>query len=163
MNYFIRELRKDERGILEEMLYETIFQPEGSKPISREIVKQPDVSLYIDNFGRDGDYCLVAQVDDKIVGAVWVRVWKDSPKGYGYVDGSTPEFSISLLKGYRGMGMGFALMKRMISLLRKNGYKQASLSVSKDNYAVKLYKKLGFKIIKERRDDYVMLLDLKLK
>lgn len=58
------------------------------------------------------------------------------------------------------MGIGSALMVGMISLLKGKGYKQASLSVSKDNYATRLYKKLGFKVIGEGRDDYIMLLDL---
>ena len=53
------------------------------------------------------------------------------------------------------------LMQKMISYLKDKGYAQTSLSVQEDNYAVKLYKKLGFKIIEENKDDYIMLLKLK--
>lgn len=52
-------------------------------------------------------------------------------------------------------------MKRMIEHLKENGYEQASLSVAKDNYAFKMYKKLGFKIAYEQGEDYLMVLKLK--
>lgn len=48
-------------------------------------------------------------------------------------------------------------MKRMLSELKKQGYKQASLSVQKINYAVQMYKKLGFVIIDENDEEYIML------
>ncbi|GAA0703760.1 hypothetical protein GCM10008904_10840 [Paraclostridium ghonii] len=51
-------------------------------------------------------------------------------------------------------------MNKMINYLLEKGYKQASLSVSKNNYALKMYKNLGFKIIKEKDDDFLMVLEL---
>ncbi len=79
-------------------------------------------------------------MDGKIVGAVWVRIMDD----YGHIDDSTPSFAISLYKEYRGKGIGTLLMKEMLSALKERGYKQASLSVQKENYAAKMYQKLGF-------------------
>lgn len=52
------------------------------------------------------------------------------------------------------------LMKRMISELKKQGYKQASLSVQKINYAFHMYSKLGFVIIDENDEEYIMLCKL---
>jgi len=51
-------------------------------------------------------------------------------------------------------------MKRMISELKKQGYKQASLSVQKRNYAFHMYFKLGFVIIDENEEEYIMLCKL---
>ena len=51
---------------------------------------------------------MVAQVSDKIVGAVWVRIMND----YGHIDNETPSFAISLLKEYRNYGIGTELMKQ---------------------------------------------------
>nr|MCM0168106.1 hypothetical protein [Paeniclostridium ghonii] len=51
-------------------------------------------------------------------------------------------------------------MNKMINYLLEKGYKQASLSVAKNNYALKMYKKLGSKIIKEKDDDCLMVLEL---
>ncbi len=51
-------------------------------------------------------------------------------------------------------------MKKMIKYLKEKGYSQTSLGVDKDNYAVKMYKNVGFKIIEEREHDYLMILKL---
>ncbi|GHU56707.1 hypothetical protein FACS189411_08040 [Bacteroidia bacterium] len=56
--------------------------------------------------------------------------------------------------------MGTQLMTAMIGYLRESGYKQTSLSVQKENYAIKLYKKVGFEIVDENDEDYLMLLKL---
>ena len=158
--YEIREMKPDETYILKDMLYEAIFQPDESNLLPREIIWQPEINVYIDNFGKEDDHCFVARVNGKIAGAVWIRILAGPIKGYGNIDSETPEISISLLKEYRNQGIGTALMNKMITYLSDKGYKKASLSVSKENYAFKLYQKLGFKIIKEQEDDYIMVLEL---
>ena len=45
---------------------------------------------------------------------------------------------------YRGQGLGTALLGALLTKLGELGYRQASLSVQKANYAVKLYEKAGF-------------------
>ena len=51
-------------------------------------------------------------------------------------------------------------MKTMLKLLRDKGYKKASLSVQKNNYAVKMYKNVGFRIIDENPEEYIMVCNL---
>lgn len=97
--------------------------------------------------------CLVAQVENEIIGAVWVRIMND----YGHVDNETPSFAISLLKDYRNYGIGTALMKQMLMKLKGQGYKQASLAVQKMNYAVRMYMKVGFEIVGENAEEYIMI------
>ena len=146
MNYLIRELKQDENKVLDTFLYEAIFIPEGVSAPLQDIINQPDLQVYVKDFGKNkGDLCLVAQVRDKIVGAVWVRIMND----YGHIDNETPSFAISLLKEYRNYGIGTELMKQMLTKLKLEGYKQASLSVQKMNYAVRMYRKIGFEIIDE--------------
>ena len=160
-NYIIRELKKIDLNILEMMLYEAIYQPFGSKLLPIDVIKTPEISVYIDDFlKKKDDYCLVVDFEGIIVGAAWVRILAGEIKGYGNIDDKTPEFSISLLKEYRNQGIGTVLMKKMIEYLKKKGYKQTSLSVSKDNYAVRMYENLGFNIIAEKKHDYLMLLKL---
>ena len=48
-------------------------------------------------------------------------------------------------------------MKKMLSSLRELGYKGVSLSVQKENYACSMYKKLGFKTIQEKDEEYIMV------
>ncbi|SET42683.1 Acetyltransferase, GNAT family [Natronincola peptidivorans] len=159
-NYLIREMKPDEEGILKDMLYEAIFQPDETKLLPREVVEQPEVSIYVNNWGQPDDYCLVAEVDGKIVGAVWTRILDGDIKGFGNIDHETPEFAISLYKEYRNQGIGTNLMKQMICHLKTRGYKRTSLAVQKENYAVKMYENVGFKIVSESKDEYLMVYDL---
>jgi len=48
-------------------------------------------------------------------------------------------------------------MKKMLHYLSEQGYQQASLAVQKDNYALEMYKKLGFNIISENHEEYIMI------
>ncbi len=156
MNYHIREIKESEYYILSEFLYEAIFIPEGMDKPPKSIIKQPELQIYISDFGKADDWCLVAEIKEKIVGAVWVRIMND----YGHVDDETPSFAISVCEEYRHSGIGTALMKNMIKLLKDKGYKQASLSVQKANYAVNMYLKLGFEIICENKEEYIMICKL---
>jgi len=158
----IREIRECEIEKLEDMLYEAIYQPDEQTPIPRSVLNVPEVYAYIKDFGKSkDDYCLVADFYGKIVGAVWVRILSGEPKGYGHINEETPEFAISLFKEYRNQGIGTNLMNKMIDYLKDSGYAQTSLSVQKENYAVKLYSNLGFEIIDEKDEDYLMLLKLR--
>ena len=157
MDYYIREIRENEYSILSDFLYEAIFIPEGMEKPPKSIIKQPELQVYIADFGKADDWCLVAEIKEKIVGAVWVRIMND----YGHIDDETPSFSISLYEEYRNLGIGTALMKAMLQFLREKGYKQTSLSVQKANYAVNMYRKAGFEVVGENKEEYVMLCKLK--
>ncbi len=143
MDYRIREIRENEYCILSEFLYEAIFIPEGTEKPPKSIIEQPELQVYIADFGKSDDWCLVAEVKEKIVGAVWVRIMND----YGHIDDETPSFAISLYEEYRNMGIGTVLMRDMLEFLKNKGYKQTSLSVQKANYAVRMYQKVGFEVI----------------
>lgn len=156
-NYFIRKIKPNELYQLEDFLYEAIFQRDAENLLPKDIINEPELKVYIEGFGKPDDYCLVAELDGKIVGAVWTRILSGEVKGFGNVDENTPEFAISLYKEYRNMGIGSALMKNMLNLLRERGYKKASLAVQKDNYAVKMYQDLGFKVVEELSEEYIMV------
>jgi ribosomal protein S18 acetylase RimI-like enzyme len=154
MNYTIRELSIDERDVLETFLYHAIYIPEGITPPPFEIIKQPELQVYIERFGeQDGDICLVAECDSIIVGAVWVRIMND----YGHVYDDMPSLAISLLPEYRNKGIGTALMKSMQEMVSKQGYKGISLSVQKQNYATKMYRRLGFNTIEDKDEELIMV------
>ena len=154
----IRPLKSEEVPLLEEFLYQAIFIPQGLAPLSRSILKEPDLEMYIKDFGQQSDdWALAAEVDDRLVGAVWIRIMKD----YGYFDDQTPSLSISFLPEFRSQGLGQQLMTAMLDLLKAKGYPSVSLSVSKDNPALRFYQRLGFVTVEEREDDYLILCRLK--
>lgn len=155
-NYNIREIKTTELHHLETFLYEAIFQPENTTPLPRDVIHQPELKLYIEDFGKSSDECLVAETGGKIVGAVWTRLWNSRKKGFGYTDQHTPELTISVLKSHRSKGIGRSLMQAMLQHLKTKGYTRASLSVQKANYAVQLYTQIGFEVIEEKADDYIM-------
>ena len=154
MNYNIRKISEGEHSLLQDFLYEAIFVPEGVPAPPKSIINQPELQVYIADFGKKkDDMGLIAEVGKKAVGAVWVRIMND----YGHIDNDTPSFAISLYKEYRGFGIGTDLMKEMLRILRDRGYKQASLAVQKANYAVRMYQKTGFEIVDENEEEYIML------
>ena len=156
-NYSIRLIKENEYHILEDFLYEAIFIPEGVTPPPRDIIYQPELQIYIKNFGKEkDDICFVAEVGERIVGAVWVRDMQD----YGHIEDGVPSFAISLYKEYRNFGIGTKLMKTMLKELKIRGYKRTSLAVQKANYAVKMYKAVGFEIIDENEEEYIMICKL---
>ena len=156
-NLNIRELKENEYNILDNFLYEAIFIPKGTEKPPREIINNEELQVYVKDFGNyKDDNCIVAELNNRIVGACWTRIMND----YGHIDDNTPSFAISLYEEYRGKGIGTKLMKTMLKLLKDKGYKKTSLAVQKDNYAVKMYKKVGFKIIDENEQEYIMICDL---
>jgi len=157
MDSIIRKIRPSEIPLLSDFLYEAIFVPAGSAPPPRDIIQEPELQVYLTDFGkRKDDIGFVAEVDQRIVGAVWARIMND----YGHVDDQTPSLSISIFKEYRGRGIGTALMKTMLKELQDRGYKQASLSVQKANYAVRMYEKAGFEVVEEKGEEYIMVCKL---
>ena len=157
MDYNIRKIEEKEYILLEDFIYEAIFIPEGVSPPPKSIINQPDLQVYIKDFGKEkDDICFVAETDNKIIGAVWVRDMND----YGHIEDGVPSFAISLYKPYRNFGIGTELMTTMISELRQGGYKKASLAVQKENYAVKMYRKVGFEVIRETEEEFIMVCNL---
>ena len=164
-NVVHRFFRQDDFPLLEDLLYEVIFQPEGAEPLPRDIIKKPDIDVYIRDFGKkQDDFCMFAELNGKTVGGAWLRILDGEIKGFGNIDSETPELAIALFKEYRHLGIGTELMNHIIDLtFNSRGYKQISLSVNKANYAVKMYEKFGFEIVKENEQDYIMVLNRLLK
>ncbi|MBQ8171520.1 MAG: GNAT family N-acetyltransferase [Oscillospiraceae bacterium] len=157
MEHNIRKIREDEYKLLDDFLYEAIFIPDGVAPPPRSIIDQPDLQVYIRNFGKEKyDICFVAEADGKVIGAVWVRDMKD----YGHIADGVPSFAISLYKEYRNLGIGTRLMAAMLRELKSIGCEKASLAVQKANYAVRMYKKAGFVVVDENEEEYIMVCDL---
>jgi RimJ/RimL family protein N-acetyltransferase len=158
-----RSFSQDDFPLLEDLLYEVVFQPEGAEPLPRDIIKKPDIDVYIRDFGKkQGDFCLFAELNGEIVGGAWLRILDGEIKGFGNIDSETPELAIAVFKKYRHWGIGTGLLHDIIDLMFNNSdYKQISLSVNKANYAVQMYKKFGFEMVRENEQDYIMALKRK--
>lgn len=154
MDYTIREMRIDEYPLLDDFLYQAIYQPDKTNLAPKSIINNSELQVYIKGFGtQKDDHCFCAEVDNKVVGAVWVR----NINGYGSIDDVTVEFAISVFDEYQKMGIGTALVNRMLEHLKELNYPKASLAVHKGNYAVRMYQKVGFEIACENEQEYIMI------
>jgi len=158
----VREMCVSDYEFLPEFLYQALYIPEGEEWPSRDIINDPNIFIYIKDFGtQPGDLGVVAERNGQIIGAAWTRIIP----AYGHINKNTPELAISVLPEFRSHGIGSKLMRKLFDSLRKNGYKQTSLSVQKDNPAVRFYQRLGYTMSGERLDhagheDYLMIKEL---
>ena len=75
MELLIRPIRPTELPLLEDFLYEALWQPDPAQRLPREVVRTPALRPYAEAFGsRAGDCCLVAEVGGEVVGAAWCRM-----------------------------------------------------------------------------------------
>lgn len=156
-NPVIRDLLPSEAGILKTMLYNAIYVPPGREKLPPEIIEEPDIAVYIEGFGREGDICLVAETEGVIAGAVWTRLFSTEAKGYGFISSDIPELSMSVLEQYRRQGIGTKLLAGMLKRLASECYPQVSLSVDLANYAYHMYVKSGFEDYARHDESMTML------
>ncbi|MBV5282952.1 MAG: GNAT family N-acetyltransferase [Paludibacter sp.] len=154
----IRRIKASEIKFLEDMLYEAIYIPEGESRLPRSIIKDPSLAKYIENWGKNNsDIALVAETNEKLIGAIWVRQFSETNKGYGYIDETIPEMGMAIYSEYRNKGIGKRFIREMKLTLQENDFKAVSLSVDKANYAFKFYKREGFETISETETSATMI------
>ena len=142
---------------LKDMLRHAYYWRSSSVPESGE----PPVQRYVERWGRPGDTALIAIQDFQPVGAAWYRLFRADNPGYGFIDEETPELSIAIVPSRRGTGLGSELLDALMRRAREDGYGAISLSVEKDNPAVALYERHGFRRVGEDDGAYTMRADLR--
>lgn len=135
---------EEDEPILWIMLYLAIHVPPGAPQPPLNCIFQPELARYARDWGRPGD-CGVAAFDahNLPIGAAWLRLLTGENRGYGWVSDQIPEISIAVVPEYRAKGIGTQLLERAIALAQEQ-FPAVSLSVSIDNPAVKLYRRMGF-------------------
>jgi [ribosomal protein S18]-alanine N-acetyltransferase len=157
-NYSIRQLSPLDQEFLWEMLFQSLHVPADSEQFAREVVSRRELAKYVKSWGSDGDLSFVAVDRDsrQPIGVAWLRLLTGDDRGYGYVDDATPELGMAVLAEYRGQGIGSDLLKCLLKSAASL-YRAVSLSVSKDNPAVRLYERMGFKRVEDCGTSVTML------
>ncbi len=157
----LRPALPEDEEFLWQILYEAIYIPPEEEPPPVSILSDPEIARYLIDWGRAHDMGWIAEEIDsgEPLGAAWLRLWDDETQGYGYYQPDYPELTIALLPEARGQGIGTQLMERLIEDARREGYPGISLSVSCRNPAVRLYERLGFRVIREDDCSVLMVLD----
>ena len=154
--YHIRPMTTDDQAFLWEMLYQSLYVPAGADPLPRQIVRQPEIARYVENWGQVHDCGFIAEDESgKPLGAAWMRLFKGEEHGYGYINDATPEVGMAVLPEYRGQGIGTKLLMRLLAAA-KGQYADVSLSVGSGNPAAHLYERLGFEVVKAAGDSMIM-------
>jgi [ribosomal protein S18]-alanine N-acetyltransferase len=160
-DFKIRHGNNTDINFLWEMLYQAIYVPEGQTPPPKEIMNEPHIKQSLAGWGRRGDLALISMDNSyEPVGAVWIRLFDNANKTYGYVDQETPILGIALHPHVRGKGIGTLLMKEVLKEAKELGYKKMSLSVDPSNPALRLYERYGFKKIGVDGTSWDMITDL---
>lgn len=147
MDLSIRSYKSSDLSFLHEMLYEAIYWRENpNKPSFAEAKIMPDFIKILENFEhRNGDLGVTALTKNcDPVGAAWIRCWKESDNMRGYMDSNIPILVIAVKEKYRNKKVGYKLIKSLLNSAKQNNIKKISLCVSKDNYAIDLYRQCGF-------------------
>jgi GNAT superfamily N-acetyltransferase len=157
----IRDLRPEDLGFLDEMLYAALdWRQTGELPPKELVLEHPQVVIYRRGWGRPGDVALVAEEDGGAVGAAWCRLFTEEEHGEGYYDAATPELAVAVADGARGRGVGGALLEAMHARLRGDDVARVSLSVDLDNPAKRLYERLGYVEVQPGDPNGLMVLEL---
>jgi|APLak6261678124_1056121.scaffolds.fasta_scaffold03865_3 ribosomal protein S18 acetylase RimI-like enzyme len=112
---------------------------------------QSDLILarYVEGWGRIGDIGVIAEYENKQVGAAWCRLFPKEAPGWGWIDEKTPEISVAVLPEFRQKGIGTSVLRHLLEITDENN-KMISLAVRSTNPALRLYLRFGFSVFPER-------------
>lgn len=100
------------------------------------------VKRYLERAKSSGrTFVLVAELDGRLIGVAQLKIGEFKKNSH------TAEVGLVVLKEYRGLGVGSALMEEVLSLAGKKRVEKVWLSVfSTNKAAITLYKKFGFEV-----------------
>jgi GNAT superfamily N-acetyltransferase len=153
MDYVIRPLVTEDEPILWEMLYQGLSSRGKKERPSRDIVRRPEFSRYVEGWGRTGDTGFVAhdKKDGSLLGAVWLRRPTDKTH-------ALPELAFAVKPEHRRHGIGTGLLTQLV---RANPEQSTiSLSFVAGKPVLRLYERFGFKVIEQKPDAVVMQRDV---
>ena len=149
MDYVIRQLTCQDEPILWEMLYYALSSAGKSEQPSPDVVRRPEISRYVEGWGRVGDTGFVAhdKKNQALLGAAWLRRSSDKSE-------ASPELALAVKPEHRRHGIGTALLTQLV---RANpDHSTISVSFVAGKPVLRLYERFGFKVVEQRADAVVM-------
>jgi ribosomal protein S18 acetylase RimI-like enzyme len=154
-----RRLTVADRGLLRDATLANMNWS-GDRFTLADIEMAPDIAHYFDGFPGQRDFGL-GDFDGSTARAVaWLVFLPAEHPGYGWEDADTPELSVTTFQGFRGRGVGTALLQRLFDEARARDVRAISLSVEDGNRARHLYERLGFEVVGRNGGSDTMLLNL---
>jgi GNAT superfamily N-acetyltransferase len=141
----LRSLTEDDRELLRTATWVNVNWTGEERLTFRDVDEAPDLHHYCVLRPERGDFGAVAERKCLPVGVAWALFLDGADPGYGYVGNDVPELSLCVWSGYRGQGVGGALLRRALDEARRRGIARMSLSVEAANPSVHLYRAAGFR------------------
>jgi GNAT superfamily N-acetyltransferase len=133
----------DFRFLVRMLGHAAAWRPGTTTPQIETVLAIPELARYIAGWPRATDYGLIAE-QRRPIGAAWWRLMTADNPGYGYVGEDIPEVAMAVDVGWRGHGIGTALLTGLIAAAAGRGLRMLSLSVDRENPAVHMYARSGF-------------------
>lgn len=134
----IREVTPEDSGRIADIYNEYVLHSVAS--FETEPVSVAEMATRIEKVASQYPY-YVYEVDGEVVGFCYAHLWKER-KAYG----KTLETTIYLDPAAIGMGIGTAMMKKLIDECRRLGYASLIADITAENEAsCALHRKLGFR------------------
>ncbi|MFE4078172.1 GNAT family N-acetyltransferase [Paenarthrobacter sp. YIM B13468] len=125
-----------------------------------DVDNSDELSHYFRHFPGDRDFGILDQATGRVRSVAWLVFLPESDPGYGFVNADTPELSITAFDGFRGQGIGSAVLGELIDIAKSRGVNAISLSVEDGNPARRLYERRGFQVVGRNGGSDTMLLSL---
>jgi len=150
----------DDAGLLRELAAAAARCAPGHDAPREAALADPRNARYIDGWPREGDLGIVAVLEEEAsrwepvpVGAAWLRFFTSAEPGYGFIAAQVPELSIAVELAQRGRGIATLLIRRLLQAAADAGIERVSLSAGRDNSALRLYEREGFRVHDPRPSD----------
>jgi GNAT superfamily N-acetyltransferase len=158
----MRDAGQADGRFLAEMLLEAVNWNRSIQRPRVELLADRKVMRYVSGWQRPSDFGSVALDNEgEPIGACWARLFPPSEPGYGFVAVGVPELTLGMRPPWRAQGIGRLLLQRVMAQARTAGHARLGLSVSRGNYAQKLYRSEGFSILSSDATADVMVRTLR--
>ena len=118
----------------------TALNPDGVTGRTRDILNDPIIKPYYEDWGHPDDIGYAAVKDDEMIGAIWSRIKSCVTNLYS----EYPELSIGVLPEYQNKGIGSSLLQSLINRCRMK-YPGLRLGINeKATRVLSFYVKFGF-------------------
>lgn len=161
MTVEIRDATEADLSTIKRVLYEAVaWDHDRELPPMEITVELPQLAIYHRGWGRRGDLAVIAEEEGEAVGGALCRLFTVEEHGEGFYDEDTPELGVAVWGGRRGEGIGTSLIEALEQRAANSGLATMSLSVEAANPAVRLYERLGYHVVADDDDDFLMLKSL---
>ncbi len=144
----IRPVSVDDLEVLIDIYLDTAIHHAAIDPAWFHVPERHDVAVRlrrrIDGRGSTGEY-VAAVLDGRMVGSASIDVEDPPHPGSMMRRIPTAEFGVSVVQGYRGRGIGRALIGHLEGWAAEHGIERIVLNVAEANVdAIRLYHALGY-------------------